>query len=70
MAGPGAGHHRLIRHELARFRGREIDSAGDGFLAAFDGPAWAVRVAPSMVHAAQPPGIQVGAGVHADAWET
>jgi class 3 adenylate cyclase len=36
-------HHRLIRHELARFRGREIDTAGDGFLAASDGPARALR---------------------------
>jgi class 3 adenylate cyclase len=62
-------HHRLIRHELARFRGREIDSAGDGFLAAFDGPAWALRVAQSIVHAVQPLGIQVRVGVHAGAWE-
>ncbi len=33
-----AGHHALVWRELARFRGREIDTAGDGFLAAFDGP--------------------------------
>jgi class 3 adenylate cyclase len=62
-------HHRLIRHELARFGGREIDSAGDGFLAAFDGPAWTVRVAQPMEHAGQPPGIQVRVGVRAGARE-
>jgi len=38
-------HHGLVRRELAKFRGREIDTAGDGFLAAFDGPARAVRCA-------------------------
>jgi class 3 adenylate cyclase len=38
-------HHALVRRELAAFRGREIDTAGDGFLAAFDGPARAVRCA-------------------------
>jgi class 3 adenylate cyclase len=57
-------HHRLIRRELARFRGREIDTAGDGFLAAFDGPARALRAAQSIVHAVRPLGIQIRAGVH------
>jgi class 3 adenylate cyclase len=59
-----SGHHRLIRGELARFRGREIDTAGDGFLAAFDGPARALRAASSIVRAVQPLGLQVRAGVH------
>jgi class 3 adenylate cyclase len=36
-------HHALIRKELRRWRGREIDTAGDGFLATFDGPARAIR---------------------------
>src|SRR5207248_2015317 len=36
-------HHEAVRRELARFSGREIDTAGDGFLAAFDGPARAIR---------------------------
>jgi class 3 adenylate cyclase len=36
-------HHALVRHELERFRGEEIDTAGDGFLALFDGPARAIR---------------------------
>ena len=57
-------HHRLIRGELARFRGREIDTAGDGFLAAFDGPARALRAAGSIVRAVQPLGIEVRVGVH------
>ena len=39
------GHHDLVRRELGRFRGREIDTTGDGFLATFDGPARAVRCA-------------------------
>jgi class 3 adenylate cyclase len=57
-------HHGLIRRELARFRGREIDTTGDGFLAAFDGPARALRAAQSIVRAVRPLGIQVRAGVH------
>jgi hypothetical protein len=57
-------HHGLIRRELARFCGREIDTAGDGLLAAFDGPARALRAAGSIVRAVQPLGIQVRAGVH------
>ena len=36
-------HHAAVRHELQRFRGREIDTAGDSFLATFDGPARAIR---------------------------
>ena len=42
-------HHALIRQELVRFRGREVDTAGDGFLATFDGPARAVRCAQAIV---------------------
>lgn len=59
-----SGHHQLVRRELARFRGREIDIAGDGFLAAFDGPARALRAAGSIVRAVRPLGIAVRAGVH------
>jgi pimeloyl-ACP methyl ester carboxylesterase len=44
-------HHALVRRELERFRGREIDTAGDGFLATFDGPARAVRCACSISEA-------------------
>ena len=46
-----ARHHRLVRTELARFRGHEIDIAGDGMFATFDGPARAVRCASAIVAA-------------------
>jgi pimeloyl-ACP methyl ester carboxylesterase len=57
-------HHAAVRRELGRFRGREIDTAGDGFLAAFDGPARAVRCACSISDAVRPLGIEVRAGLH------
>ena len=53
-----------MRRELQRFRGREIKQTGDGFLAAFDGPARAVRCAASIADRVQPLGIEVRAGVH------
>jgi pimeloyl-ACP methyl ester carboxylesterase len=57
-------HHGLVRGELARFRGREVDTAGDGFLAIFDGPARAIRCAGSISDAVRPLGIEVRAGLH------
>ena len=57
-------HHGVVRRELARFRGREIDTAGDGFLAAFDGPARAVRAACAIGAALRPLGLDVRAGLH------
>jgi class 3 adenylate cyclase len=57
-------HHQAVRRELARFSGREIDTAGDGFLAAFDGPARAIRCAKAVVSAVDQVGLQVRAGVH------
>jgi pimeloyl-ACP methyl ester carboxylesterase len=57
-------HHSLIRGELNRYRGREIDTAGDGFLAMFDGPARAVRCASAIVAAMPGIGLEVRAGVH------
>jgi class 3 adenylate cyclase len=57
-------HDRLVRDELARFRGREIDRRGDGFLAIFDGPARAIRCALSIVERVHELGIQVRAGLH------
>jgi class 3 adenylate cyclase len=57
-------HHRLIRGLLARFRGREIDMAGDGFFATFDGPARAVRCAQAAISSVRELGIEVRAGVH------
>ena len=57
-------HHDLVRRELQRFRGREIDTAGDGFFAAFDGPARAVRCACAVSGAVRSLGIELRAGVH------
>ena len=57
-------HHTIARNEIARFRGREINTAGDGFLATFDGPARAVRCAGAMRSALAPLGIAIRAGVH------
>ena len=57
-------HHSLVRDQLARHRGREIDTAGDGFLAAFDGPARAVRCGRAIVDSVRKLGIHVRAGVH------
>jgi pimeloyl-ACP methyl ester carboxylesterase len=58
-------HHAVVRKELARFRGREIDTAGDGFLAAFDGPARAVRCAQAVVRELKRLGLEIRAGLHA-----
>jgi len=57
-------HDRLVRAQLARFRGREIDRRGDGFLAIFDGPARAIRCALSIIERVHELGIQVRAGLH------
>ena len=57
-------HHAAIRALLARFRGRELDTAGDGFYAAFDGPARAVRCARAITDAMTRYGLRVRAGVH------
>lgn len=57
-------HHRLVRAELERFRGREIDTTGDGFFAAFDAPARAVRCALAIADAVSRIGLSVRAGVH------
>ncbi|MGH3078310.1 MAG: adenylate/guanylate cyclase domain-containing protein [Gaiellaceae bacterium] len=58
-------HHAAVRRELERFRGSEIDTAGDGFLATFDGPARAVRCAQAIRSALRPLEIDITAGVHA-----
>jgi class 3 adenylate cyclase len=57
-------HDATVRRELDRFRGREVDTAGDGFLATFDGPARAVRCAMSAGEAIRELGIEIRAGVH------
>jgi pimeloyl-ACP methyl ester carboxylesterase len=57
-------HHARVRRQLARYRGREIDTAGDGFFASFDGPARAIRCAGAIVGSVRDLGIDVRAGLH------
>jgi class 3 adenylate cyclase/pimeloyl-ACP methyl ester carboxylesterase len=57
-------HHAEVRHELERFRGEEIDTAGDGFLALFDGPARAIRCALDVRNSLRELGLDMRAGVH------
>ena len=57
-------HDRAIRLDLERYRGEEVDTTGDGFLAGFDGPARAIRCAQAMIGAARPLGIEIRAGLH------
>lgn len=59
-----ATHHRRVRSLLARYRGREVDVAGDGFLAVFDGPARAVRCGLAIAEDARALGIDVRVGLH------
>ena len=57
-------HDAVVRAQLARFRGREVNTSGDGFLAMFDGPQRAIRCAMSIREAVQALGIEVRAGLH------
>jgi class 3 adenylate cyclase len=57
-------HHALVRKELSRFRGRELDTAGDGFLASFDGPARAIRCACAIVDDLRELDLEIRAGLH------
>jgi class 3 adenylate cyclase len=63
-------HHGAVRALLGRFRGTEIDTAGDGFFATFDGPARAVRCAQSIRDAVADLGLEVRGGVHTGEVET
>ena len=63
-------HHATVRALLGRFRGTEVDTAGDGFFATFDGPARAIRCARAIVEAVKPLGVEVRAGVHTGEVET
>jgi class 3 adenylate cyclase len=65
-----AAHHATVRRELVRYRGSEIRSLGDGFLATFDGPARAVRCACAISEAVRPLDIQVRCGLHTGEIET
>lgn len=57
-------HHTIVRRELARFQGRELDTAGDGFFAAFDGPARAVQAAAALHAPLREIGLEIRAGLH------
>ena len=57
-------HDAVVRAQLARFRGREVNTSGDGFLAMFDGPQRAIRCAMAIRDAVQALGIEVRAGLH------
>ena len=57
-------HHAAVRRELVRFEGREVDTAGDGFFATFDGPARGIRCAQAIVDGVRALGLEVRAGLH------
>ncbi len=57
-------HHAAVRRQLERFRGREIDTAGDGFFIAFDGPARGIRCAVAIRDAVRSLGLEIRAGLH------
>lgn len=59
-----AEHHRRIRSRLARFHGRELDTAGDGFFASFDGPARAIRCAAAITEDLGDLGVSIRVGIH------
>ena len=59
-----AAHQEAVRGELARFRGREVKTLGDGALATFDGPARAIRCGRAIVEAARADGLEVRVGLH------
>ena len=63
-------HHELVRAMLARYRGQEVDTAGDGFFATFDGPARAAKCARAIIEGVKPLGIEIRAGVHTGEVET
>jgi class 3 adenylate cyclase/pimeloyl-ACP methyl ester carboxylesterase len=57
-------HDAIVREQLGRWRGREVKTVGDGFLATFDGPARALRCADAIIAAVEEVGVRVRAGVH------
>ena len=59
-----ARHHAAVRRELARFRGQELDTAGDGFFASFDGPARAILCAQAVIASVAELGLELRAGLH------
>src|SRR5439155_14362408 len=57
-------HHELVRRQLVRFRGKEMDTAGDGFFASFDGPARAIRCGCAIAETVPELGLEVRVGLH------
>jgi class 3 adenylate cyclase len=57
-------HNGIVRRQLERFRGQELDTAGDGFLASFDGPARAIRCARAIADSVTALGLTIRAGIH------
>jgi class 3 adenylate cyclase len=57
-------HHAVVREAIERFRGREVETAGDGFLATFDGPARAIHCAIEIRNSVAPLDIRIRAGIH------
>jgi pimeloyl-ACP methyl ester carboxylesterase len=64
-----ASHHAAVRHQLAQWRGTEIGTTGDGFLATFDGPARAIRCACAARDAVRDLGLEIRAGLHTGEYE-
>ncbi len=64
-----ASHHTAVRHEIAHWRGTEIGTTGDGFLATFDGPARAIRCACAARDAVRELGLDIRAGLHTGEYE-
>jgi class 3 adenylate cyclase len=62
-------HHAIVRRELARFNGKELDTAGDGFFASFDGPARAVQAAAALRDPLRAIGVELRAGLHTGEFE-
>ena len=59
-----ATHHEIVRRQIDVFRGREVKTTGDGFLATFDGPARAIRAAASIRDGVRDLGLEVRVGLH------
>jgi class 3 adenylate cyclase len=58
-------YYSVVRKAIARYRGREIDTSGDGFFITFDGPARAIACAMEIIQAVRQAGLEVRAGLHA-----
>ena len=65
-----ASHHYIVRNALDHHRGHEVDTAGDGFFATFDGPGRAVAFARSIIDRLRPLDIEIRAGIHTGECET